>query len=561
LGNLLGSSSTIASGSWVTFDVTPFITGEGTYSLGIMTPGSSTLSFAAKESGVNAAQLVIDLAIQDTQAPTVPTGLTATASSATQVDLSWQASSDNVSVTGYTIYRDNAVLATVSGNILSYTDGTVVPSTTYNYSVDAFDAAGNYSAPSSPISVATPAMPTSLSFTVGADTYVDSNTPTTNYGSTTVWRVDGSPDQHAYLRFTVQGLAGYPIQNAYLLVYANTSSSIGIDALTVMDNSWDENTVTYDTAPALGNLLGSSGSIASSGWVTFDVTPYITGEGTYSFGIITPGSTSLNFDSKEGTYAALLIIDLAFQDTESPSVPNGLTANAINAAQVDLTWQASTDNVSVTGYTIYRDNAILTTVSGDTLNYTDISVLESTTYTYTVDAFDAAGNHSALSSGASVTTPAMPSSLTFTVGADTYVNSGSPTSNYGTVNIWRVDGSPVLQAFLRFTVQGLEGYPVQHAYLHVYAETKSNIGINALTVADNSWDENTVNYNTAPTLGNLLGASGSFTSGSWVTFDVSQYITGEGTYSFGITTPGSSTLKFASKESGVNMAQLIIILK
>ncbi|MFZ2097946.1 MAG: DNRLRE domain-containing protein [Anaerolineales bacterium] len=153
------------------------------------------------------------------------------------------------------------------------------------------------------------------------------------------------------------------------------------------------------------------------------------------------------------------------------------------------------------------------------------------------------------------------SSLTFTVGADTYVNSGSSTSNYGRVAVWRVDGSPDQYAYLRFTVQGLAGYPILHAYLHVYAETKSNIGINALTVVDHSWGENTVNYNTSPPLGNLLGSSGLFTYGSRVTFDVTQYTTGEGTYSFGIITPGSSTLKFDSKESGVNMAQLIIILK
>jgi chitodextrinase len=561
LGNLLGSSNTLTSGSWVTIDVTPYITGEGTYSFGITTPGSSTLSFAAKESGTNAALLVVDLAIQDTQAPSVPTGLTASASSATQVDLAWQPSSDNVGVTGYDIYRDNALITTVTGDTLSYTDSTVLDSSTYAYTVDAFDAAGNYSAASSPVSVTTPAMPSSLTFTVGADTYVDSSSPTANFGSTTVWRVDGSPDQHAFLRFTVQGLAGYPIQNAYLMVYANTSSNIGIDALSVADNNWDENAITYDTAPPLGNLIGSSTTFVAGSWVAIDVTPYITGEGTYSFGIITPGATNLNFDSKEGVNAAQLVINLAFQDTQAPSVPAGLAASAISSTQVDLSWQASTDNVGVAGYTIYRDNAVLTTVPGDTVSYSDNTVLESTTYNYSVDAFDGAGNHSSTSSPVSVTTPAMPSSLTFMVEADTYVNSGNPTSNYGSVNALRVDGSPDVHAYLRFTVLGLESYPVLHAYLQVYAESKSNIGINSLEVTDNSWDENTMTYDTAPALGALLGSSGAFTSGSWITFDVTPYIIGEGTYSFGITTPGSSTLRFASKELGKNEAQLIIVLK
>ena len=561
LGSVIGSSTTFSSGGWVTLDVTPYITGEGTYSFGITTPGSSTISFAAKESGTNAALLVVDLAIQDTQAPSAPTGLTANASSATQVDLSWQASNDNVGVAGYDIYRDNALLATVAGDTLNYTDTTVLDSTTYTYTVDAFDSAGNYSAASSSVNVTTPAMPSSLYFTVGADTYVDSSAPSTNYGATNVWRVDGSPDLHAFLQFTVQGLAGYPIQNAYLLLYANTNSGIGIDALTVGDNSWDENTVTYDTAPALGSLIGTSSTFTSGSWVMIDVTAYITGEGTYSFGVITPGSTSLSFDSKEGINAAQLVVNPKFQDTESPSVPTGLTAIAVNSTQVDLSWLASTDNVGVTGYTIYRNNALLTTVAADTLSYSDTTVLESTTYTYTVDAFDAAGNYSAPSSPANITTPGIPASITFNVEADTYVNSGRPTSNYGSVNVWRVDGSPDEHAYLRFTVQGLQGYPVLHAYLHVYADTRTNIGIDALAVSDNSWDENTVTYDTAPALGALLGSSGSYASGSWVTFDVTSYITGEGTYSFGIVTPGSTTLKFDSKESNKNGAQLIIVIK
>ena len=96
-----------------------YITGEGTYSFGITTPGSSTLSFSAKESGANAAQLVVNLVVADTQAPSVPNGLTANAASATEVDLTWQASTDNVGVTGYTIYRNSTTLTTVSGSVLN----------------------------------------------------------------------------------------------------------------------------------------------------------------------------------------------------------------------------------------------------------------------------------------------------------------------------------------------------------------------------------------------------------------------------------------------------------
>jgi chitodextrinase len=87
----------------------------------------------------------------------VPTGLTGSASSSTQANLSWSASTDNVGVTGYTVYRGGTQVATVSGSTLTYSDTTVAPSTTYSYTVDAFDAAGNHSAQSSPAPVTTPA--------------------------------------------------------------------------------------------------------------------------------------------------------------------------------------------------------------------------------------------------------------------------------------------------------------------------------------------------------------------------------------------------------------------
>ena len=55
----------------------------------------------------------------DTEPPTTPSGLTATAVSPTQVNLSWTASSDNVGVTGYRVYRDGARIVTVSGTSYS----------------------------------------------------------------------------------------------------------------------------------------------------------------------------------------------------------------------------------------------------------------------------------------------------------------------------------------------------------------------------------------------------------------------------------------------------------
>ena len=73
---------------------------------------------------------------------------------------------------------------------------------------------------------------------------------------------------------------------------------------------------------------------------------------------------------------------------------------------MDLVWNASSDNTSVVGYTIYRLGSLLATVDGTTLQYHDLTVSKGTLYTYTVDAFDAAtpSNHSDVSDPSSVTT-------------------------------------------------------------------------------------------------------------------------------------------------------------
>src|SRR6266852_360410 len=163
----------------------------------------------------------------------MPTGLAASASSQNQVNLTWNASTDNVGVAGYTVYRNGAQLAVVISP--GYTDGSVSAPTTYSYTLDAFDFANHHSAQRSPESVTTPA-----------------------------------------------------------------------------------------------------------------------------------------------------------PDTQAPTLPTGLTAPAAGATSVSLAWNASTDNVGVTGYTVYRNGSQLATVSGSTLTYIDLTVAANTSYSYTVDAFHAA---------------------------------------------------------------------------------------------------------------------------------------------------------------------------
>jgi chitodextrinase len=181
----------------------------------------------------------------DTQAPTVPTGLAANAVSGTQVNLSWNASTDNVGVTGYYVYLNDQPLATTASTSFSHTGLTA--GNTYHYRVSAYDALPNHSA----------------------------------------WTA---------------------------------------------------------TVPATTTIA----------------------------------------------------------DTQAPSVPTGLMANAVSGTQVNLAWSASTDNVGVTGYYVYLNDQPLTTTTGTSFSHTGLAA--SSSYNYRVSAYDAVPNHSAWTATVSATT-------------------------------------------------------------------------------------------------------------------------------------------------------------
>ncbi|WP_239469873.1 fibronectin type III domain-containing protein [Archangium violaceum] len=100
--------------------------------------------------------------------------------------------------------------------------------------------------------------------------------------------------------------------------------------------------------------------------------------------------------------SALSVTTASASDTTAPSVPAGLTAPSKTASSVSLSWTASTDNVSVTGYIVFRNGTQVGTSTATA--YTDTGLAASTAYSYTVKARDAAGNQSAASSALSVTT-------------------------------------------------------------------------------------------------------------------------------------------------------------
>lgn len=96
-------------------------------------------------------------------------------------------------------------------------------------------------------------------------------------------------------------------------------------------------------------------------------------------------------------------------DTQAPSVPTNLTASNVAQTSFTLTWTASTDNVGVTGYEVFRNGTSVGSTASTTFSLTGLTA--NTTYSLTVKAKDAAGNTSAASTALSVTTAAPASDL------------------------------------------------------------------------------------------------------------------------------------------------------
>lgn len=142
----------------------------------------NTLYIAGKENGVKVdkALLLSDAnctpqAMGDncteTSAPTAPTGLAASGITQTSTVLNWNASTDNVSVAGYEVYRNGVKVTTTTSR--TYTNTGLTAGTTYSYYVIAYDAAGNKSPQSTTIQAATSGGTTMKPTDFNKDSYVD----------------------------------------------------------------------------------------------------------------------------------------------------------------------------------------------------------------------------------------------------------------------------------------------------------------------------------------------------------------------------------------------------
>jgi len=290
--------------------------------------------------------------------PTVPTNLSAVAASATQINLTWTASTDNVAVTEYRIERCQGASCTTFAQIANpavtnYSDTPLSDITTYRYRVRAGDAGGNLSAYSAIASATTPdgtppTVPTNVVATPISPTQINlSWTPST--------------DNVAVTGYRVERCTGASCSN-FVQVGTPAGASFSDTSLT--------NVTTYRyrvrARDAIPNLSGYSSIVSAT---TPDGTP--------------------------------------------PSVPAGFTATAVAFNQVNLAWTASTDNVAVTGYRVERCTGsscsnFAQIATPTTNSYSDTPVSGSTTYRYRVRAHDAVPNLSGYSAIRNATTPAGP---------------------------------------------------------------------------------------------------------------------------------------------------------
>jgi acid phosphatase type 7 len=256
-GSAADNKGSVSINTWVEYNVTALVTGNGTYNFVLAGDSNDNVRFSARE-GSNPPQLVVTFAAgTNTPTRTPPPPATAT-----------RTSTAPATRTPTGVQPPTATLTRTSS-----------PS-------------GN-----------------PVTFIPGADSYVDSGSPSTNYGSQTQLRGDGSPVVRSYLRFNLQGL-GSTITRATLRMYANSASSGGYEIRSLSNTTWDEATITYNNAPAVGNVLGSTGGFNAGVWTTVDITAYITGNGTYSLALTVPGSTAISFASREaGNNAPQLIVE------------------------------------------------------------------------------------------------------------------------------------------------------------------------------------------------------------------------------------------------------------
>ena len=463
-----GSTTTSISLSWTASTDNVGVTGYGIYNGARGWPATTThrhrprcgtsytLSVdAADAAGNRSAKAAITTstsACADTQAPSTPSNLARTGSTTTSISLSWTASTDNVGVTGYGVYNGAATAG--SGTATTYTVTGLVCGTSYTLSVDAADAAGNRSAKASVVTStsACPADTTPPSLPTNQQVSSTQTTILMTWGAAT--DNVGIAGYRAWLNGAVAGTTT-SLSYTYTGLQCGTTYTVALEAYDAAGNVSNRAMATGpvttaacagDTqAPTTPTNLARTGSTATSislSWTASTDNVGVTGYRTYN-GAATAGSgTATNYtvtgltcgtsytlsvDAADaaGNRSAKAAITTSTSacagDTQAPTTPANFVPTSSTASSISLSWGASLDNVGVAGYGVY--NGATSVGSGTWTTYTVTGLVCGTSYTLSVDAFDAAGNRSAKSTVVTSTAACAPPPP-------------PPPPTGGTANIW-----------------------------------------------------------------------------------------------------------------------------
>jgi chitodextrinase len=364
----------------------------------------------------------------DRQAPTKPSRLRVTSASATSISLTWRASSDAVGVAGYRVFANGLLRGTTAER--TYVVGGLACEQAYTLGVEAYDRAGNTSERTSVY--ASTGTCGARSATVQPD--VTAPTPPAAVAVTSMAATSVSISWDAAV--DTFGVAGYGVSRDGIRVAdvgagtrthtipglsCGTSYALGVDAFDLAGNRSAVVNVFAATGPCPDTAspsaptelaMASTETSALIRWSPSSDNVGVTGYGvylagrrigttastSYTIGGLSCGSTyTVSVDAADAagnrsSQTSLSVTTSACRDTKPPSVPQGLTMTGATEATITLDWNASTDNVGVTGYALYRNGARVATTTDTAYTYTGLAC--GTSYTLALTAFDAGGNES-----------------------------------------------------------------------------------------------------------------------------------------------------------------------
>ncbi|MFQ5648304.1 MAG: tandem-95 repeat protein [bacterium] len=418
-----------------------------------------------------------------------------------------------------------------------------------------------------------------FTFDSSEDGQVKTTDPGRNYGSKASSKVAANKF-NSYYKFTVSGLTG-TVQSARLRLFVTNGSVDGGSIFSVSNNfansslPWVEETLNAGNAPAItGSPLSSAGQVSVSSFTEFDVTLAVAGDGVYSFAISKTTPDLASYQTKEGANSPQLIIQTGGGGSpNNPPVAVDDQATTTAAAPVlipvlanDSDADGALDASSVTIVTPPSSGTAIVNASSGIVTYTpDPGFIGTVTFRYTVQDDDGATSNQAT---ATVTVNGGGGTQTFTFEPtdDGQVKVTDLGANYGAKGTTKVEASK-FKSYLKFSVIGVTG-AVQSATLKLRipdgAGDGSDAGGSVFLVSNNfqgtslPWVEETLKAGNAPEIsGASLSTLGPVSPATFVEFDVTSAIGGNGVFSFAITSTSTNLVKYYTKEGAV-APQLIV---